>query len=89
MRMLINLVQPAGTDGAAGFADGVPCVTPTATWLSSSPCEMSHALSHMVSMRGFDGSPAETAAVCPPLQYASVYPSALPREQTATPAATL
>jgi len=37
MRMLISLVQPDGTDGATGFALGVPCVTPTATWLSSSP----------------------------------------------------
>lgn len=39
-------------------------------------------------MRGHVESPAATAVVWPPGQYASVLPSASPREQIATPAAT-
>ena len=79
-----------GAAGATGDADGVPWVTPSSTWFVASPCCLSRAQSHTVSMRGWPVLFAATAGVLPPSHGAQQAPSprlAL-RLHTATPAAT-
>ena len=88
MRRMPMRVAPAGTPGTDGVGEALPCVTPMTTWLSASPWVGSLALIQMQSMRGWLPV-ALTAGVWPPAQYASVYPSASPREHTAMPAPTL
>jgi hypothetical protein len=50
--MYESTVAYVGAFGLAGAAEAVPCVTPSATWLSGSPWSTSCAVTHTASMRG-------------------------------------